>query len=361
MPDRIVDAPGTDAAAAAPPARGRLFTQAQYLEPLAACAGPDAGWTPLPRSTGSVAPCYEKSHSWGEFVFDFEFAAAYARHGLAYYPKLVCCVPYTPVPGPRLPAGAQALDWAATRVQECRSGRYSGAHVLFLPAAELALLEPMGWLPRAQLRYVWHNAGYDGFDAFLAQLAGKKRRNIRRERAAVAASGLEIRWLAGAELGASQLARIYELYAGTYEVRGQPPYLSPDCLRRWAVDLGQGMQFCLALHGGAVAAMAFFFRDGDTLYGRHWGSAADLPGLHFELCYYQGIEYCIRHRLARFDAGVQGEHRLLRGFEPELSHSAHWFAHADFRGAIARALRQESAAIDARLQVLRGHSAFRRD
>ena len=343
---------------------GRLFTRPEYLEPLerCGCASPQTGWTSAPlRSAAGSAPCYEKAHSWGEFVFDFEFAAAYEQRGLRYYPKLVCCVPFTPVSGPRLLArdndGKAAL--AAALTDAAASRRCSGAHILFLPREDAELLEPLGWLPRRQLRYVWRNAGYAGFDEFLARLSSKKRRNIRRERAALAQADLEISWCAGAELSPTRWRQVFELYASTYRLRGQPPYLNLDCLRAWAENFSGAMQFCLAQRGGKLLAMAFYFREGGRLYGRHWGAQADIPGLHFELCYYQGIDYCIRHGLQHFDSGVQGEHRLLRGFEPEFSYSAHWFAHAGFRAAIARVLERERAALDAHLELAREHSAFK--
>src|SRR5581483_11326289 len=336
-----------------------LFTSAGYLGPLEeSCATPKHGWTPAPvrLADGSWAPAYRKTHSWGEFVFDFEFAAAYQERGLRYYPKLVCSVPFTPVPGPRLLAASEAGRRDLARALIDRAGETS-AHILFLPESELAIAESLGFLPRAQLRYGWTNAGYASFDHFLSRLSSKRRKNIKRERAAIAATGLQIVWRGAGEI--AEWSRIHALYASTYEMRGQPPYLTAACLRAWASHFAHAMQLCLAYDGDEIVAMAFFFRDGDTLYGRHWGAARDIPGLHFELCYYRGIDYAIANRLQRFDAGVQGEHRLLRGFEPELSHSAHWFAHRGFHAAIGEALARESAALRARLQRLREHSSYR--
>jgi predicted N-acyltransferase len=345
-------------------AAGALFTTPQYLEPLerSGCVGPQRGWMPMPGTlaTGS-APCYRKAHSWGEFVFDFEFAAAYEQHGLRYYPKQVCAVPFTPVPGPRLLAaddeGKRGLGRAL--MERTRAAGDSSAHVLFLPAQECELLRALGWLPRVQLRYTWSNAGDRSFAEFLGRLSSKKRKNIRHEREAVASSDLAIDWCAGAALTDAEWSRVHELYASTYHLRGQSPYLNLACLRGWAENFGESMQFCVARRDRRIVAMAFYFCDANTLYGRHWGSDADEPGLHFELCCYRGVEYCIEHGLERFDAGVQGDHRLQRGFEPELSYSAHWFAHEGFHGAIADALERETRMLQTRLLTLREHSAYR--
>ncbi len=340
---------------------GSLFTSAGYLGPLEEhCATPTHGWTPAPvrLADGAWAPAYRKSHSWGEFVFDFEFAAAYQERGLRYYPKLVCSVPFTPVPGPRLIAANETGQRDLARALIDRGGDTS-AHILFLTAPELAIAEALGFLPRVQLRYGWTNSAYVSFDDFLARLSSKRRKNIRRERAALEASGLRIDCRAAGEIADRDWPRLYALYASTYEMRGQPPYLTPDCLRAWAKNFPEAMQFCLASEGDEIIAMAFFFRDGETLYGRHWGAAREISGLHFELCYYRGIDFAISNRLQRFDAGVQGEHRVLRGFEPELSYSAHWFAHRGFHAAIGEALARESAAIRARLERLREHSSYR--
>jgi uncharacterized protein len=344
---------------------GALFTSPEYLEPLErfGCAVPETGWTaaPIQLEHGARAPCYRKAHSWGEFVFDFEFAAAYQERGLHYYPKLVCCVPFTPVTGSRLLAASDNAkqQLAAELIARAARDGDSSAHVLFLPLEELQLLKGNGWLPRMQLRYGWSNAGYASFDDFLSRLSSKKRKNIRRERAAVASSDLVVEWCPGQALTDREWSRIATLYSSTYRVRGQLPYLNLQCLRAWAANFGASMQFCLARRQGQIVAMAFYFRDETMLYGRHWGAEASEPGLHFELCYYQGIEYCIDQRIARFDAGVQGEHRLLRGFEPELSYSAHWFAHRAFHAAIAQALEREATMLQAHMQSLREHTAFR--
>lgn len=340
--------------AAADESTSGLFTSPAYLGPLEAsgCIVPAEGWTPRHLKLDGVGslPCYEKAHSWGEFVFDFQIAQAYAQQRKRYYPKLVCCVPFTPVPGPRLlapdAAGKRAL--AEALIEQAREGRCSGAHILFLPEGEAKLL-PEHWLRRAQLRYVWRRESGGGFEDFLADLPGKQRKNIRRERRLVAGSGLDIQWQAAIDTRKDEWPLLFQLYASTYHRRGQEPYLNLACLRAWAGNFGERMQFCIARDHGRPVALAFFFREGQSLYGRHWGASTFHDGLHFELCYYQGIDYCLAQGLSHFDAGVQGEHKQSRGFVAEFSHSAHWFADERFRSAIARYFTEERTALDSYL------------
>ena len=335
---------------------GSLFTRRGYLEPLEhhGCAGPATGWQPLHLAQ---APAYLKTHSWGEFVFDFALAGAYEQLGLPYYPKLVCCVPFTPVPGPRLLAadddGRRAV--ADALVQQARAQNCSGAHVLFPTAHEAQLLGELGWLRRVQPRYLWRNAGHGNFDGFLQSLNSKQRKNIRRERSRLAGHALDIRWQAAEELTAAEWPQMYELYCATYAARGQDAYLNLECLRDWGRNFPRDMLFCIAREHSAPVAMAFYFRDGDALYGRHWGASVRVDGLHFELCYYRGVDYCIEHRLQLFDAGVQGEHKLTRGFVMELAHSAHWFAQTRLRTSIAQWFEQERRTLAA---LLHQRSAF---
>lgn len=343
---------------------GQLFTQAGYLEPLerSGCVSPETGWTPAHLTSGEHSlPSYLKTDSWGEFVFDHSLARAYAQHGLHYYPKRVACVPFTPVPGPRLlaadAAGKRQLAHAL-QAQTAAEGS-SSAHLLFMLPEEAALLAPDIWLWREQLRYVWHDRSYGDFDGFLAQLSAKKRKNIRRERRLIAEANFEITWRSGESLSAAEWQSVYALYASTYLVRGRPPYLTLECLQQWAHHFPQAMLFCLAQRQDGIVAMAFYFRDGQTLYGRHWGAQRDYDSLHFELCYYQGIDYCLRQRLAHFDAGVQGDHKHARGFDAERSLSLHWFAHQSFHQAIDRFFTEERAALARDLAILDQHSAFR--
>lgn len=325
------------------PASSTLFTDPAYIDALerSGCASVDQGWTPRHiDDAGGRLVCYEKTHSWGEFVFDFELARFWRQFGQPYYPKLVSCVPFTPVPGARLLAGDDAQRLAlARRLRTLASEGYSGAHILFIADDERALLEGDGWILRAQPRYVWHAGEVQDFEGFLATLSSKKRKNIRAERRKL--GGFRIEWRSGALLTESEWPRVYALYASTYYRRGQEPYLNLTCLRAWAAAFGERMQFCLAWHGEQLAAIAFFFEDGDTLYGRHWGADALYDALHFELCYYQGIERCFARGLQHFDAGVQGEHKQARGFAAELAWSAHCFTHEGLHAAVARAYAEE--------------------
>lgn len=333
---------------------GALFLDEAYLAAMheTGCASARTGWQRLDFS--GAAPLYRKAHSWGEFVFDFEFARAYAQAGLEYYPKLVCAVPYTPVTGPRLrgQASGEALQ------QRCEEQAASSAHILFLPQAEARLIEGEGWLRRDDVRFVWTNRGYAHFDAFLAALASKKRKNIRAERRKLAALELDIRWQTAAEFSRAEWDQLFALYASTYALRGQAPYLNQDCLMQWARTLPEAYVFCVARQHSRLVAMAYFFRDQSALYGRHWGSSIVADSLHFELCYYRGIEYCIAHGLERFDAGVQGEHRLLRGFEPVRTQSMHWFSDRRFQAAIGHYLLREREMMRRQFEHLRQKTAF---
>ncbi len=342
-----------------------LFTSSDYLDPLEAhgCVGGRSGWQAAHIEIGNHAraPAYLKTHSWGEFVFDFQIAQAYARHGLAYYPKLVCCVPYTPVPGPRLLADNDhdRARIVTAMIETVHAADASGAHVLYPHAPDAVVLEDSGWLRREQLRYVWENRGYADFDAFLDALSAKRRKNLRRERRLVAEVGFEIRWQSGDGFSDAEQQTLYALYARTYLVRGQAPYLTADCLADWSSRFGERLQFCVARRNDSIVAMAFFFVDGDRLCGRHWGTEADNELLHFELCYYQGIDYAIRHGLARFDAGVQGEHKLLRGFDPISVPSLHWYRHTGFRDALAAHYEEERHQVTQQIGALAAHSAYR--
>jgi len=329
-----------------------LFTSPAYLEPLAetGCVGAAVGWKPLP-----LAGAYLKSHSWGEFVFDQAFANAYAQHGYDYYPKLSVCTPFTPVPASRVADAGIAEQLIALAHQFDATG----VHALFLPQHEAQALASGGWLHREQPRYVWHNRSYADFEHFLAALTAKRRKNIRRERRLMAEAGYRIQWRAAAELNTDEWQRVFALYTATYHARGQSPYLNLACLQLWARRLPLAFWFCLAYQHNECVAMAYYFEDGDRLCGRHWGADGVHALLHFELCCYQGMDRTIERGLRQLDAGVQGEHKLLRGFDAELSHSAHWFAHSGFRSAISHYLARERQAIADEVSALGAHSGYR--
>ncbi len=333
------------------------FLRHEFLDALEAhgSASAKTGWQPhhliIEDDTGQLqaaAPLYLKSHSYGEFVFDFSWADASQRLGRAYYPKLLNAVPFNPVTGPRLlthTPEARALLAQAIR-QQAETLGLSSAHALFLNDTDRSAYANAGFLLRKDCHYQWLNPGFRDFDDFLDSLDGRRRKEIRRERRKVAEAGIEFEILDGAKVPDTMWPTIYNCYASTYHLRGQPPYLSPDCLKAIATRLGREVQMFLARRGGEVIATAYMLRSGDTLYGRHWGCIEEHDGLHFELCYYQGIEHCITRKLARFDAGAQGEHKLRRGFVPVATWSAHWLADARLRAAVAAYLKREITAID---------------
>ncbi|THF64370.1 GNAT family N-acetyltransferase [Pseudothauera rhizosphaerae] len=340
-----------------------------YLHALEAtgCVGGQTGWLPrhatLWRAGELVAamPLYEKHHSWGEYVFDWAWAEAYARHGLAYYPKWLAALPFTPIPGPRLlgrsPADRRAL-LAAVLAMAADSG-HSSFHLLFPEPDEAPWLEEAGLLLRRGVQFHWRNAGYRDFDDFLARLNHDKRKKIRQERRRAAAHGLTLRWLDGRSAQAADWAFFHHCYALTYALHRSTPYLNEDFFTTLARTLPDGVRLLLAERDGDPVAAAFFLCDHDALYGRYWGATEALPFLHFELCYYQAIEYCIAHGLARFEGGAQGEHKLARGLEPVVTVSAHWLRDARFADAVARFLARERGGIDAYLDELEERLPFR--
>jgi predicted N-acyltransferase len=310
----------------------------------------------------AAAPLYLKGNSHGEFVFDWGWARAWERAGGEYYPKLLNAVPYSPVPGPRLLAGdggdAVALQRklvAAMRDEAARLG-LSSVHANFLLAPELAAFDD-GWLARSDVQFHWHNHGYRHFPAFLASLTHKKRKNILRERQQVAASGLTIEWRGGDTLGDDEWNRVHVLYEATFDAKGNHAVLSAAFFRRLG-ELGSLAQVALARAGDEIVAMALFVQGDGVLYGRYWGASCHVPGLHFELCYYRGIEYAISRQLRRFEPGAQGEHKLARGFLPVRTHSRHWLTNKDFRAAVAASLAQEGPAVNAYAAELLKHSPY---
>ena len=311
----------------------------------------------------AAAPLYLKGNSHGEFVFDWSWASAWERAGGDYYPKLLNAVPYSPVPGPRLLAGngphaqaRRALLAAAMKGLAERLG-LSSVHANFLRDDELAAFDG-DWLERSDVQFHWRNHGHVDFAGFLAALNHKKRKNIRQERAHVAGSGLSIEMRGGGSLGASEWRRIHSLYEATFDAKGNHAALTRAFFAALGETLGDAVQVALARMGDEIVAMALFLKSRDTLYGRYWGATVDVPGLHFELCYYQGIEHAIRHGLQRFEPGAQGEHKLARGFLPVRTHSRHYLVNGHFRDAVREALTREAQAMDDYAQELLQHSPY---
>lgn len=351
-------------------AEANPFVSHAFLHALerSGCIRPDWGWQAHHLGLyedgrlRAAAPLYLKGNSHGEFVFDWGWARAWERAGGTYYPKLLNGVPYSPVPGPRLLAGSGAhtlpLQRAlidAMRGEAARLG-LSSVHANFLQPAELAAFGD-DWLIRSDVQFHWHNRGYRDFPDFLAALNHKKRKNILHERRQVVASGLAIEWRSGDTLSGDEWRQVHALYAATFDMKGNHAALTMAFFRRLG-ELEATAQLALARDGDAIVAMALFVQGGGTLYGRYWGASVEVPGLHFELCYYRGIEYAIAQRLARFEPGAQGEHKLARGFLPVRTHSRHYLPNPDFRAAVAAALASEAEAVDAYAAELQGHSPY---
>ena len=309
----------------------------------------------------AAAPGYRKRNSHGEFVFDHAWAQAYAHHGLSYFPKWLGAVPYSPVTGPRLLARDDALR---TRLAEAivalvRDAGWSSAHVNFHPESETAAFDPK-WIPRVDVQYHWENRGaWCDFDAFLGAMDHKHRKNIRQERAKLARHGVAFRVVHGDEASDADLAAMHGFYLQTFHEYGNTPAVTLDFVRHLARTMPRGLVLFLADHEGETIAGALCLRGGDTLYGRYWGATRQVPGLHFETCYYQGIDYCLREGLRRFEPGAQGEHKIARGFLPTLVHSRHWIAHPDFEEAIRAWCAEESASVRRYMDALAAHSPFR--
>jgi uncharacterized protein len=311
--------------------------------------GDTSGWSPLPvlvEADGELvaaAPAYLKAHSQGEYVFDHGWADAYDRAGGRYYPKLQVAVPFTPVPGARLLGSRPQALLAALEAVVQQNG-LSSAHITFPTAADAAEAERRGWLLRHGIQYHWRNRGYADFDAFLAALSSRKRKAIRKEREA-ARAGLEFRVLRGAEIGPAEWAAMWHFYLDTGSRKWGRPYLAPGFFERIGQALGERVLLFLALRDGRPVAGALNLLGADTLYGRYWGALEDVPFLHFELCYYQAIDWAIAHRLAYVQAGAQGEHKLARGYEPVVTPSAHFLADPGLRRAVADFLEREREAV----------------
>jgi hypothetical protein len=308
------------------------------------------GWQPSHRlwrdargELRAILPAWIKSHSRGEYVFDWGWAEACQRAGIAYYPKLLTAVPFSPVVGPRLLGAPAACEQLLGEVSATLGEQgLSSWHLNFNEPAEAALLARQpGWLQRSGCQFHWFNRGYRDFQDFLDGFASRKRKQVRKERELVAGQGLEFVWLAGHELSEAQWDFVYRCYANTYRLRGQAPYLTREFFSLLAERMPEAIRVNLVRQGARPVAMAFLLSAGDSLYGRYWGCLQDFANLHFETCFYQGIEQAIAGGLQRFDAGAQGEHKLVRGFEPVLTQSWHYLEHAGLRAAVASFLREE--------------------
>ncbi len=338
------------------------------------CASAESGWAPqhllLRDAQGQVlaaAPTYLKAHSRGEFVFDFSWANAYQQRRLEYYPKLLTAVPFTPVSGARLliadesqRAGLEAA-LAAAACEIVRQSGLSSWHVLFPVEAQATMLTRAGLIQRRDCQFHWYNHGYGSFEDFLAGFTAEKRKKAKRERRRVAEAGISFQTLLGGEVDHALWNALYTFYADTFHRHGHRPYLNLAFFKRIAAALPDKLMLKVARMGSEPIAVAIFFRDDDALYGRYWGAGGNFHSLHFETCYYQGIEYCIEHGLSRFEPGTQGEHKVPRGFVPTLTSSAHYIAHPGFDAAIRDFAQREARAVDEYAQGINEHLPFHRE
>ncbi|MDH3510218.1 MAG: GNAT family N-acetyltransferase [Gammaproteobacteria bacterium] len=351
------------------------FLRHEFLAALetAACVGPGTGWHPChavlydaEENLIGAMPLYQKTNSWGEFVFDFAWADAYRQAGLRYYPKLVSAVPYTPATSPRLllapgcdPTAVLSKLIDAARQLATRL-RLSSLHLLFPTEQQAKQLAGQDLLIRKDCQFHWHNRDYESFEDFLGELTSQKRKKLRRERRRIAESGISFRIMHGDELNDDVWEQIMPLYASSFWRRGREPYLNQKFFAAISRELPEQIVVFVAMHSDEPIATAICFRSADTLYGRYWGSSARYHSLHFETCYYQGIDYCIANGLAHFEPGTQGEHKIARGFVPTETWSAHWLSHPQFAAAIDDYLNRERAYIDEYMDAVQEHVPYRK-
>jgi predicted N-acyltransferase len=356
------------------------FMRHAYLNAMDASrsASPASGWTPqfITLWQGKVliaaCPLYIKDHSYGEYVFDWAWANAYEQHGLAYYPKAVVAVPFTPVPGARLLArdDASRALLAQALVAWCKQAKVSSLHLLFGADEDIAACSEAGLMQRHTVQFHWTNNQWQDFDAFLASLSHDKRKKIRQERRKVHDAGVSFRWSRGADISASDWDFFYRCYARTYREHGNPPYLNRDFFHRMAASMPEAWLLFIAERGGKPIASSLIALSaglgGDdaserplVAYGRYWGALERVDFMHFEHCYYQPLQWCIEHGVERFEGGAQGEHKMARALMPVMTTSAHWLAHPAFADAVERFLEREGAGMENYMDHLGERSPFR--
>ncbi len=327
----------------------------------------DTGWQPQylalwqGDTLAAAMPLYVKSHSYGEYVFDWAWADAYQRNGLDYYPKLLSAIPFTPVAGGRLLARDEAARAALVELlcAQQEAAGMSSTHVLFPPEEQARQLQKAGFMLRSGVQFHWLNPGYRDFEEFLATLEHKKRKNIRAERRKVREAGVTMRQVRGADASEADWRLFHRCYSNTYAEHRSSPYLNLDFFLRIGRTMPQNILLVIAERGGADIAAALVIHTGDTLFGRYWGALEHVPCLHFETSYYQPLEFCIAQKIATFEGGAQGEHKMARGFLPQKTWSAHWLAHPAFADAIERFLERESGGIDSYIDELNDRNPFR--
>ena len=349
---------------------GQPFVRHAFLSALedSGSLGPRSGWQAehlLHVEDGrllAALPSYRKWHSYGEYVFDHGWADACARAGIDYYPKLLTAVPFSPVSGARVLAATQAdaFELLKSLPGYLEIEGLSSAHINFTDDfSDAALEQQPGWLQRLGCQFHWQNRGYRDFQDFLDALSSRKRKQMRKEREQVAGQGFDFQWFEGHELDEAHWDFVYACYANTYAVRSQSPYLTRTFFSLLAERMPEAIRVVLAKQGGRPVAMAFSLVGGDSFYGRYWGCLAEFDRLHFETCFYQGMEYAIAQGLQRFDAGAQGEHKLIRGFEPVLTRSWHYLRHPGLNAAVKDFLQQERSGIRAYAEEARDALPYR--
>lgn len=347
------------------------FMRHAYLDAMeqSDSASPRSGWAPCfltlwrGRELMAACPMYLKGHSYGEYVFDWAWANAYQQHGLAYYPKAVVAVPFTPVPGTRLlarDAASRALLVQAL-LAWCREEELSSLHLLFGADEDIEACADAGLMLRHTVQFHWKNVGWKDFDAFLASLSHDKRKKIRQERRKVHDAGVRFRWSRGADIREADWDFFYRCYARTYREHGNPPYLKPEFFGRMAEDMPEAWLLFIAERGDKPIASSLIALsdDASVAYGRYWGALERVDCLHFEACYYQPLAWCIDHGVQRFEGGAQGEHKMARALMPAKTTSAHWLAHPAFADAVERFLEREDEGIANYLDHLGERSPFR--
>ena len=333
------------------------------------CVGGDTGWTPqhlLMRREGQLVgalPLYLRADSYGEFVFDFAWADAYARYGGRYYPKLLSAVPFTPVTGRRLLAHTDAdrLRLIDMALQVAQQLKVSSWHCLFPTAEEAALLASKGLMQRYGAQFHWQNAEYATFDDFLGEMSHDKRKKIKQERRKVRDAGVSFQHRVGAEINAEDWQFFFACYCHTYRTHHSPPYMNLAFFTSLGQHLAESVMLVIASRDGERMAVALNFFDGERLYGRYWGATDFVSGLHFETCYYQSIEFAIGQKLLVFEGGAQGEHKLARGLLPVTTGSAHWIADANFARAVGDFLEREQRGVAQYVNELNESSPFRNE
>jgi hypothetical protein len=318
------------------------------------CVGKGTGWQPFPMvaydrgELVGVLPLYLKSHSYGEYVFDWAWANAYEQNGLAYYPKLLVAIPFTPITGLRLLSPDLQVQhlMVSALTQQIGQHALSSAHVLFPDNQHAEVLKAAGWLERNGVQFRWENEDFRDFDGFLSRLSHDKRKKIRQERKKVSAAGVTCHCLLGSEITKADWDFFYQCYENTYLEHRSTPYLTKDFFYLIGERLVNHILLIIAKQEGEPIAAAFNLFDSNTMYGRYWGATRFVSGLHFELCYYQAQEFCIQHQIQYFEGGAQGEHKLARGFRPRPTHSFHQIAHPDFERAIQDFLQRETHGVD---------------